>query len=80
MEDLPFLARRVLRIVASHQSIAGLALEAEADLDAGIHSETSLLMMCGLIDRNKETGTYSITVGGAQCVANFKPPKPRKPL
>lgn len=79
MEDLPYLARRVLRIVASHQSITSLELEVEADLDAGIHSETSLLMMFGLIQRN-QNGTFSITVDGAQCVATFQPPKPRRPL
>lgn len=67
MTELPYLVRRVLRIVASHGRIKALQLELEADLDHGISSETSLLIMRRLIDRNQD-GTYSITDAGAECV------------
>lgn len=71
MTELPYLVRRVLRIVARHKIISAIDLDQSADLDEGIHSETSLLIMRGLIDR-KQDGTYSITPAGAECVANSK--------
>ncbi|MDP3228477.1 MAG: hypothetical protein Q8N13_10950 [Acidovorax sp.] len=71
MTDMPYLVRRVLRIIARHQVIKAIELEIEADLDHGISTETSLLIMRRLIDRNQD-GTYSITPAGAQCVADSK--------
>ncbi|MEP6770262.1 MAG: hypothetical protein ABI893_00585 [Polaromonas sp.] len=74
MSELPYLVRRVLRIVCSHGSIKALQLEQEADLDCGISTETSLLIMRRLIDRNQD-GTYSITPAGVECVGNSKYPQ-----
>jgi hypothetical protein len=69
MTDLPFLVRRVLRFVALHKTIDRSELELLADLgDAGIQTETSLLIMRGLISRGDNGRTYSLTAAGAQCV------------
>jgi hypothetical protein len=67
MADLPYLVRRVLRLVAQHSSIPELELEVLADLDQGIHSETSLLIMHGLIARRPDR-SYWVTEAGAECV------------
>lgn len=68
--DLPYLARRVLRIVAAHQEIGVTALEREADLDRcmSAREQADLLILFGLVARSCCGQQYSITEAGALCV------------
>ena len=79
MAELPYLVRRVLRLVGQHSSIPELELEVIADLDQGIHSETSLLLMQSLIARRADR-TYWITEAGEQCLRTDRTSTPSRSL
>lgn len=75
---LAFLERRVLRILLAHpQGISDLELDVKADLDGSARPQADALVLHGLAARHGRT--YVPTDAGAQCVADYTPPKTRRP-
>lgn len=75
---LAFLERRVLRILLAHpQGISDLELDIAADLDGSARPQADALVLLGLAARHGRT--YVPTDAGAQCVADYTPPKTRRP-
>lgn len=75
---LAFLERRVLRILLAHpQGISDLELDVKADLDGSARPQADALVLHGLAARHGRT--YVPTDAGAQCVADHRPTKPRRP-
>ncbi|MES2972411.1 MAG: hypothetical protein V4757_02335 [Pseudomonadota bacterium] len=80
MTHLPYLARRLLRIIARHEHITAEQLYLEADFPGRI--EADHLTLLGLIERHTRGTEFSfeITQAGAQCVANEPPRKSAQTL
>lgn len=73
-----FLERRVLRIILAHpQGISDMELDIKADLDGSARPQADALVLHGMAARHGRT--YLPTAAGAQCVADYTPPKNRRP-
>ena len=66
--ELPYLARRVLRIVAEHSSICHHLLSKAAALDADMREQTDLLLQMRLITRQSPRHNFVVTDAGRECV------------
>lgn len=69
MAQLPFLARRLLRIIAQHGPIAAAELYELSELEALFSTTAASLILHGLVSKCVATSTYSVTPAGAQVVA-----------
>lgn len=75
---LAFLERRVLRILLAHpQGISDMELDVQADLDGSARPQADALILHGMAARHGRT--YVPTDAGAQCVADHRPTKTRRP-
>lgn len=69
MAQLPFLARRLLRIIAQHGPIKAAELYALSELEGVFSTTATTLILHGLATKCVATDSYSITPAGAQVVA-----------
>ena len=69
MAQLPFLARRLLRIIAQHGPIATAELYQLSELKALFSTTATSLILHGLVSKCMTTNTYNVTPAGAQVVA-----------
>lgn len=75
---LAYLERRVLRILLAHPcGIGDMELDIAADLDGSARPQADALILHGLATRHGRT--YLPTAAGAQCVADYTPPRNRRP-
>ena len=66
--ELPYLARRVLRIVAKHGSVCLEILRRSAALNgADLREQTNLLLALGLVTREGVHHNFVITDAGREC-------------
>ena len=69
MQQLPFLARRLLRLVAQHGPVAIAELYELSQIEDAFSTTATTLILNGLITKCVATSSYTITPAGAQVVA-----------
>lgn len=69
MAQLPFLVRRLLRLIAQHGPIKAAELYTLSELEGAFSATATLLILHGLATRCVATDTYSVTPAGEQVVA-----------
>ncbi len=75
MESLPFLCRRVLRIVAMRPNLSHVDLHQAADLGESPKPQADELILCGLIERiGTSNFRYTLTAAGLTCLQRSRAP------
>lgn len=72
LAELPFLCRRVLRIVAENPRICHADLYLQADLGACPRPQADELILYGLIERQGQR--YTLTTAGLRCLQHSPAP------